>query len=150
MTNTSALTHRQSNVGLASLWAGRVLSGLAIIFFGFDAVMKLVQPRVVVDATRQIGWPADSASLAILGILLLVCTALYAFPRTATLGAIVLTGYLGGAVAAHARLGDPLFTHILFGVYLGLFVWGGLWFRDARLRALIPLAGAEATEPLDR
>jgi hypothetical protein len=65
---------------------------------------------------------------------------LYAFPKTAVLGAILLTGYLGGAVAAHARLGDPLLTHDLFGVYLGLFVWGGLWFRDARVRALIPIS----------
>ena len=70
---------------------------------------------------------------------MLVCVALYALPRTAVLGAILLTGYLGGAVAAHARLGDPLFTHVLFGVYVGIAVWGGLWLRDPRVRALIPL-----------
>jgi hypothetical protein len=73
-----------------------------------------------------------------LGLLLLLCTALYAWPRTAVLGAILLTGYLGGAVASHVRLGNPLFTHILFGVYLGIFAWGGLFLRDARLRALLP------------
>jgi DoxX-like protein len=123
-----------------SVWVGRVLSGLAIAFFIVDGVMKLIAPQVVVDATSQIGWPADAGTLAVLGITLLVCTALYAFPRTAVLGAILLTGYLGGAVAAHARLGDPLLTHDLFGVYLGLFVWGGLWFRDARVRALIPIS----------
>jgi hypothetical protein len=78
-------------------------------------------------------------TLAVLGLVLLVSTALYAFPRTAVLGAILLTGYLGGAVASHARMADPLFTHDLFGVYLGLFVWGGLWFRDERMRSLIPL-----------
>ncbi len=124
----------------ASVWVGRVLSGLAIAFFAFDGVMKLVQPQVVIDSTRQIGWPADATMLATLGAILLVSTALYAVPRTATLGAILLTGYLGGAVAAHARLEDPLFTHVLFGVYLGLFVWGGLWFRDSRIRALIPIS----------
>lgn len=122
----------------ASIWAGRILSGLAIAFFVMDGVMKLVQPQVVIDATRQIGWPADPMTLAALGLVLLASTALYALPRTAVLGAILLTGYLGGAVASHARHGDPLFTHDLFGVYLGLFVWGGLWLRDQRIRSLIP------------
>lgn len=79
-------------------------------------------------------------TLSVLGCLLLASTALYLFPRTAVLGAILLTGYLGGAVASHARVGSPLFTHDLFGVYLGLFVWGGLWMRDLRVRALIPLS----------
>ena len=126
--------------GTKSVWAGRILTGLAIAFFIMDGVMKLIQPQVVVDATSEIGWPADARTLALLGIILLACTTLYAFPKTAFLGAILLTGYLGGAVAAHARLGDPLFTHDLFGIYLGLFVWGGLWFRDARVRALIPIS----------
>jgi hypothetical protein len=126
--------------GIKSVWAGRILSGLAIAFFIMDGVMKLVQPQVVVDATRAIGWSADATTLAILGIILLFCTCLYAFPKTAVVGAILLTGFLGGAVASHARLADPLVTHDLFGVYLGLFVWGGLWFRDARVRALIPFS----------
>ena len=141
MTGLSTVTQPQANAGVpaASVWAGRIMSGLAIVFFTFDGVMKFIQPQVVIDATRQIGWPADAATLAVLGAILLACAALYAFPRTATLGAILLTGYLGGAVVAHARLGDPLFTHILFGVYLGLFVWGGLWCRDPRIRALIPV-----------
>lgn len=121
-----------------SVWAGRILSVLAIAFFVMDGVMKLVQPQAVIEATRQIGWPADPLTLAALGLVLLASTALYAFPRTAVLGAILLTGYLGGAVASHARHGDPLATHDLFGVYLGLFVWGGLWLRDARIRSLIP------------
>lgn len=101
--------------------------------------MKLIQPQVVIDATRQIGWPVDPMTLTSLGLILLACTALYAFPRTAVLGAaILLTGYLDGAVTSHARHGDPLLAHDLFGVYLGLFVWGRLWFRDARIRSLIP------------
>jgi hypothetical protein len=143
MTHLSTDPRSPPNSGAtASTWLGRALSGLAIVFFTFDGVMKFVQPQVVIDSTRQIGWPADAGMLAILGAVLLACTALYALPRTATLGAILLTGYLGGAVAAHARLEDPLFTHVLFGVYLGLFVWGGLWFRDPRIRALIPIGDA--------
>jgi hypothetical protein len=123
-----------------SVWIGRILSGIAIAFLALDGVMKLVQPQVVIDATAQIGWPVDSMTLTVLGLILLAATALYAFPRTAVLGAILLTGYLGGAVASHARHGDPLLTHDLFGVYLGLFIWGGLWFRDARVRSLIPFS----------
>ncbi|MBV9827400.1 MAG: DoxX family protein [Alphaproteobacteria bacterium] len=126
--------------GSASLWVGRVLSGLAIAFMALDGVMKLVQPQVVIDSTRQIGWPVDPMNLTALGLILLASTALYALPRTAVLGAILLTGYLGGAVASHARLGDPLLTHDLFGVYLGFLVWGGLWFRDSRVRALLPFS----------
>lgn len=139
---TAAATISSRNAGRANpklLWIGRVLSGLAIAFFTFDGVMKMIQPQVVVDATREIGWPADPATLYSLGIVLLAVTTLYALPRTSVLGAILLTGYLGGAVASHARIGSPLFTHDLFGVYCGLLVWGGLWFRDARVRALIPL-----------
>ena len=117
--------------GASMIWIGRLLSGLASAFFVMDAVMKLIQPQFVIDATRGIGWPTDPVTLS---------TALYLFPRTAVLGAILLTGYLGGAVASHARIGSPLFTHDLFGVYLGLFVWVGLWMRDARIRALIPLS----------
>jgi hypothetical protein len=119
---------------------GRVLSGLAIAFFLMDGTMKFIQPQFVIDATRGIGWPADHVTLSVLGFLLLASTALYVIPRTATLGAILLTGYLGGAIASHVRLVDPLFTHDLFGVYLGVIVWGGLWMRDSRIRALIPIS----------
>ena len=118
--------------------AGWVLSGLVIAFCLMDGAMKLFHPQFVVDATQGIGWPADPTTLTVLGMILLACTALYALPRTAVLGAVLLTGYLGGAVASHARHADPLLTHDLFGVYLGFLVWGGLWFRDPRIRALIP------------
>jgi DoxX-like family len=126
--------------GASMIWIGRVMTGLVSAFLVIDATMKLIQPQVVIDSTRGIGWPADSVMLSVLGCLLLISTALYLFPRTAVLGAIILTGYLGGAIASHARIGSPLLTHDLFGVYLGLFVWGGLWMRDSRIRALIPLS----------
>ena len=135
---SAATTLEAGTVGSKAVWSGRALSTLAILFFVMDGVMKLVQPQVVIDATKQIGWPVDPMALTTLGLILLICTALYAIPRTAVLGAIVLTGYLGGAVASHVRNGDPLLTHDLFGVYLGFFVWGGLWFRDARVRSLLP------------
>jgi uncharacterized membrane protein YphA (DoxX/SURF4 family) len=135
-----ASTGADRRTGPRMIWIGRILSGLAAAFLVLDGVMKLFQPRFVIESTRDIGWPADPLTLAVLGGLLLVITALYLFPRTAVLGAVLLTGFLGGAVASHARIGSPLFTHDLFGVYLGLFVWGGLWLRDSRLRTLLPLS----------
>jgi hypothetical protein len=119
--------------------AGWLVSGLAIAFFAMDGAMKLANLPMVVEASAELGWPADAGTIRMLAALLLGATLLYAVPRTAVLGAILLTGYLGGAVAAHVRVGSPLFTHSLFGVYLGVIVWGGLWLRDPRLRALIPL-----------
>ena len=123
----------------SQLITGRVLSGLVILFLLMDGAMKLAALPVVVDTTAQLGWPTDPAILRLLGALLIAATLLYAAPRTSILGAILLTAYLGGAVATHARIGSPLLTHTLFGVYLGVIAWGGLWLRDARLRALIPL-----------
>lgn len=119
------------------LWGGRVLTGLVILFLAMDCAMKLADLPQVKQAAAGIGWPA--ALDRMLGVIELVCLVLYAVPRTAVLGAILVTGLLGGAVAAHLRGGDPLFSHVLFGVYVGLMAWGGLWLRDARLRALIPL-----------
>lgn len=124
-----------------SLWAGRALSGLAILFLVMDGTMKLVPLQPVIDTMAQLGWPSDPMTARTLAILTLVPTLLYAIPRTAILGAILLTGYLGGAVATHVRIGSPIFSHDLFGVYVGIILWGGLWLRDARVRALIPLAG---------
>jgi hypothetical protein len=121
----------------ALVWVGRVMSGLVIAFMLLDGAMKLVPLDVVVTTSEQMGIPGSLARP--LGIIGLVCTLLYAFPRTSVLGAILLTGYLGGAIASHFRLNDPIFMHTLFGLYLGLLAWGGLYLRDARLRALIPL-----------
>ena len=125
-------------------WAGTALSGLVIAFLLMDAAMKLLRLPIVAKSGLELGWPAETALP--LGIVLLACTLLYAWPRTALLGAILLTGYLGGAVATHVRIGSPWFSHILFGVYLGLFIWGGLWLRNARLRALFPIAMRDGEE----
>lgn len=118
------------------LWAGRIISGLVVLFMLLDSVSHLLKPKQVVDAFVRIGFPL---SLSVpLGIISLVCVLLYAIPRTSILGAILLTGYLGGAVVTHLRAGSSLFGETLFPVYFGILVWGGLYGRDARLRALIP------------
>lgn len=103
--------------------------------------MKLFAVKAVAEASLQLGWPADAFTVRALGAILALSTVLYIVPRTAVLGAILLTGWMGGAIATHMRIADPLFTHTLFGVYLGVALWGGLWLRDARLRALIPFVG---------
>jgi hypothetical protein len=118
-------------------WGGRIMSGLVVLFLAFDGVIKLVPLDVVVETSRQLGIPEHLART--LGILTLIGTALYAIPRTAVLGAIMLTGYLGGAIYVHLRADSPLFSHTLFGVYLGLLIWGGLYLRDPLVQALIPL-----------
>ena len=132
--------------GKGQLIAGHVLSGLVILFLLFDAGLKLVSPGTAIKYSPPgLGWPLDVPTMTMLGLLLLIPTLLYIWPRTAILGAILITGYLGGAIATHVRIGSPLFSHSLFGVYLGLMLWGGLWLRDPRLRALIPMrAGAGA------
>ena len=119
---------------------GRVLSGLAVLFLLFDAVGKLVRPVQVVEGTTQLGWPAGV--ILPLGIVQVVLLILYLFPRTSVLGAILWTGYLGGAVATHVRLGNPLFSHILFPTYIAALLWGGLWLRDRYRRALLPFRSA--------
>jgi len=118
------------------LWTGRIMSALPTLFLFVDGVGKLVKPAPVVQGTLQLGYP--ESVLVGLGIVLLSCTVLYVIPRTAILGAILLTGYLGGAIATHVRVGSPLFSHILFPVYLAVLLWGGLYLRDERLRTLIP------------
>ena len=121
----------------AVLWIGRVLSGLAIAFLLLDAAMKLVPLQPVIDAMHGLGFEGDAGLARGLGLLLLACTALYAFPRTAPLGALLLTGYLGGAIAVQLRVGSPWLTHVLFGAYIGLALWIGLWLRSAQLRSLV-------------
>jgi len=115
------------------LWAGRIISTLPVLLLLFSGVMKLMKPAAVVEGFAQLGYP-ESLALGI-GILELVCTVVYVIPRTSILGAILLTGFLGGATATHVRIGDPFFMPVVLG---GL-VWGGLFLRDDGLRALIPL-----------
>jgi hypothetical protein len=120
---------------------GWVLSGLVLLFLAMDAGMKLFTPAMAIAYSPPLGIAAEVGVYRELGVILAVCALLYASPRTAVLGAILLTGYLGGAVAMQWRVGNPLFSHTLFGVYLGVIAWGGLWFRDPRVRALIPITG---------
>jgi hypothetical protein len=126
-------------------WCGWVMSGLAIAFLLMDASMKLLALPVVLQANAALGFQGEGMARG-LGVTLLGCTLLYAIPHTAMLGAIALTGFLGGAVAAKLRVDDPLLTHVLFGVYVGAFVWGGLYLRDARLRQILPLRQSARSE----
>jgi hypothetical protein len=116
------------------LWAGRIASGLAVLFFLVDGVMKLLKPVAVVEATRQLGFP--ESDVVGIGVLLLTCTLLYVFPRTSVLGAIALTGYMGGAVASQVRVRAGWFN-VAFAVMFGVLVWAGLWLRDVRVRSLL-------------
>lgn len=120
-----------------ALWMGRLLSGLVILFLAFDGIIKLVPLDVVLETMSSLGYPNDPGIARLLGVLTLFCTVLYAIPRTSFLGAVLLTGLLGGAMATHLRIGSPLFSHLLFGLYLGVMVWGGLFLRDPRIRALL-------------
>jgi hypothetical protein len=125
-------------VSKPALWTGRVLSGFVTLFLLLDGGMKLVPLSIVTETMDKIGYGSSESLARSLGAITLVCTILYAIPPTSILGAILLTGYLGGAMASHLRIGSPLFSHTLFGLYLGLMVWGGLWLRDRSLRSLIP------------
>jgi hypothetical protein len=116
-------------------WSGRVLTGIPVAFMLFDATIKFAHIPEVAEASLKLGWPTDLNP--VLGLLILGCLALYLWPRTAVLGATLLTGYLGGAVAIHLRVGDPLATHVLFPVYVGALFWAGLVLRDARVRAFV-------------
>ncbi|MDN3920059.1 DoxX family protein [Roseateles violae] len=119
------------------LWAGRVISGLVIAFLLLDAGMKLVPLRPVLDAMQSLGFSGGDSLARAMGLLLLACTLLYALPGTAPLGALLLTGYLGGAIAVQLRAGNPWFSHVLFGAYVGIALWAGLLLRSSPLRALL-------------
>lgn len=127
---------QSATVSKTALWAGRIIIALFGLFLLFDGVMKLVKPAVVVEGTRQVGFP--ESSILGMGIVLTISSILYLIPRTSILGAILLTGYLGGAVAAHVRLGEGAFP-VLFPVVFGILIWLGLYLCDVRLRALVPL-----------
>jgi hypothetical protein len=129
----------EASISKPARWLGRVLSGLVILFLLFDGAIKLVPWPVVTETMDRIGYGSSETLARSLGFITVACTVLYAIPPTSILGAILLTGYLGGAMASHVRIGSPMLTHTLFGFYLGLMVWGGLWLRDGSLRALLPL-----------
>ncbi len=118
-----------------SIWIGRIVSGLGVLFLSFDLSVKLLQGKEAIEGTVQLGYAVSV--IRPLGILQLVLLALYLVPRTALLGAVLWTGYLGGAVATHVRVGNPLVSHVLFPVYVAALLWGGLWLRDRRTRALL-------------
>ena len=123
-------------VSSKQLWAGRIISGLAILFLVFDGVTKVIKVPAVMQASAQLEYPVRLIPAT--GMVLLACTLVYAIPRTSVLGAILLTAYLGGAVATQFRVGNPFFFETLFPVYFSFLVWGGLFLRERRLRALIP------------
>ena len=127
-----------ASISKGARWTGYAMSGLVILFLLFDGGIKLVPLEIVTQTSGEIGLPTDASFARLLGILTLIGVVLYAIPQTAVLGAILLTGYMGGAIATHVRIGSALFSHVLFGFYLGVLIWGGLYLREPRLRALIP------------
>jgi hypothetical protein len=131
----SEVTGLNVPVSARAILAGRIVSALAVAFLAMDATMKLLQLPVAIEGTTQLGYPAGV--ILPIGMIQLVCLAVYLVPRTSVLGAILWTGYLGGAVATHVRIGSPLFTHVLFPIYVAALLWGGLWLRDRRVRALL-------------
>jgi hypothetical protein len=130
-------TTHMAPVSKTMLWAGRIISALVVLFLLFDALIKVMKLPPAIEGTTRLGYP-ESLVFG-LGLLELVCVVLYVIPRTSILGAILLTGYLGGAVATNLRVGNPLFSYILAPVYFGVLIWGGLFLRDNQLRALIPV-----------
>ncbi len=127
----------ETKASSGQLRAARVITGLVALFMLFDAAMKFLRPAAVAQAFVRSGWPLEASF--VLGAILLTSTLLYLIPRTAILGALLLTGYLGGAVATNLRLQNPLFSHTLFPVYFGVLLWGALWLRDPQLRQMLPL-----------
>jgi hypothetical protein len=143
MTTLTLDTHAQAASPIAapvsgskvSRWTGRVMTGLVTAFLLFDASIKLAQLEMVERGSRELGYPPET--MLPIGLTLLACLTLHLIPRTAVLGAVLLTGYLGGAIATHVRVGNPLFSHVLFPIYVAALIWGGLYLRDRRVRALI-------------
>ncbi|QEN86222.1 DoxX family protein [Labrys sp. KNU-23] len=131
------MSSQTASISKGAYRTGVVLSTLVVIFLIFDGAIKLVPLQVVIDTMQGLGYPPEHARL--IGVITLAATVLYAIPRTSLLGAVLLTGLLGGAIATNLRASTPIFSHLLFGVYLGALMWGGLYLRDARVRAILPL-----------
>jgi len=137
LTMDEKVMYQPAPIQKTRIWTGRIISGLLILFFVFDSVGKFLKPAPVVEAFTQLGFPISLAPA--IGTILLACIVLYAIPRTAILGAVLLTGYLGGAVVTLLRAGEPFFSHVLFPVYFGMLLWLGLFLREDRLREFIGL-----------
>ena len=132
--DSAGTTPQAPAVSTFARWGGRTATGIAVLFIVFDTVVKLASSKVAVDATVQLGYAPHH--VVAIGAIELACLILYLVPRTAFIGAVLWTGYLGGAVASNVRLDNPLFSHTLFPVYVAALLWGGLYSHDARLRAL--------------
>ena len=126
-----------ASVSSSALWAGGIITGLVVLFLLFDGVTKIIKVTPVVQACDELGVPGHT--VVGIGMLLVACTVIYATPQTAVLGAILLTGYLGGAVATNLLTEQPIVSTTLFPIYTGIFVWGGLWLRDLRVRRIMPV-----------
>ena len=131
-----AVSARSTAGSRAALWAGWGASALAILFLAFDSLGKVLRVEPVIAGTTELGYPAGLVFT--IGVLMLLCVVAYAIPGTSVLGAVLLTGYLGGAIATQLRVGNPLLSHTLFPVYVAIFVWAGLFLREPRLRPLLP------------
>ena len=136
--DTEHASREPSPVSRRARWGGRILSGIAVLFLAFDASFKLAATAPALQGTSELGYPVSV--IRPLGIVQVLCLTLYLWPRTAVLGAVLWTGYLGGAIATHVRVEHPWFSHVLFPVYVAALLWGGLWLRDLRVRALLPFA----------
>src|SRR3954463_16043791 len=134
-TNANELVNGNEAHGRGAVWAGRILSGLPVLFLAMDAAMKLMQVPAALEGTKELGYPVSV--VFVLGVIQLVCLVLYLIPRTAPLGAILWTGYFGGAIVTHFRVGNPLLTHVLSPIYVSALIWGSLYLRDPRVRALL-------------
>lgn len=132
MVGRAAMNVRRSS---KAVWVGRILSALLVLFLTFDTAMKVLQLPVAVEATQQLGFTAHA--VFVIGVIEALCLVFYLVPRTALLGAVLWTGYFGGAIATHIRAGSPLFTHTLFPIYIAALLWVGLWLRDGRLRRIV-------------
>ncbi|MEX0648011.1 MAG: DoxX family protein [Balneolaceae bacterium] len=131
------MTSTTNQLSKTTLWISYFMSGIVILFMLADSIGKFIKPEAVITGTLELGYAEHH--LLVMGILSLFSILLYAFPRTALLGAVLLTGYWGGAIATHVSLDNPLFSHILFPIYLAVLAWGGIWLRDERIRNLVPL-----------
>ncbi len=133
----------QSSTSKSRLWISWVLSGIAILFLLFDSTIHILAPQPVIDSCKQLGFPLET--IQALGIVQLICLVLYVIPRTAVFGAVLMTGWLGGAMALQFRIGAPLLSTALSPVYVGVLLWGGLYLRENRVAALIPFRGSETS-----